>query len=151
MLKPGGWIAGSVPNRYSLLLGTLKGDFPPNHFLRFNKRSLESLIKSSDLEVLYILKVYDISLVLNHRLGYKKLRDYLLRLISGREDIDHKPVDSIVYELRSKSGNNYRASLIRFLKLVSKFTIISLNYIIRLVPNCNFQLYFQGSLKKTYN
>ncbi|MEM5782690.1 MAG: methyltransferase domain-containing protein, partial [Candidatus Aenigmatarchaeota archaeon] len=44
MLKPGGYIVGSVPNRDSWMwrmsgrrIG--KGDFPPNHFLRFSKRS----------------------------------------------------------------------------------------------------------------
>jgi len=45
LLKPGGYIAGSVPNRESMFLIDLhqkikKKDYPPNHFLRFSKISL---------------------------------------------------------------------------------------------------------------
>ncbi len=50
MLKPGGYIAGSVPNRESWLeeiagRKLYKGDFPPNHFLRFSKTALVNFYK----------------------------------------------------------------------------------------------------------
>jgi len=51
ILKPNGWIAGSVPNRNSWLQRKLYQqvfkdiDHPPHHFLRFSKRSLYFLLK----------------------------------------------------------------------------------------------------------
>ncbi len=50
MLKPGGYIAGSVPNRESWLeeitgRKLYKWDFPPHHFLRFSKVALGNFYK----------------------------------------------------------------------------------------------------------
>lgn len=48
LLKPGGYIAGSVPNRERLLSNFGRkycfGDFPPHHFLWFNKKALINLM-----------------------------------------------------------------------------------------------------------
>ncbi len=49
MLKECGFIAGSVPNRESWIIKKhrkidMVGDFPPHHFLRFSKTSLENLL-----------------------------------------------------------------------------------------------------------
>jgi len=51
MLKPGGWTAGSVPNRESwhtkkLLRDVQQVDFPPNHFLRFSSNVLANCLHS---------------------------------------------------------------------------------------------------------
>ena len=50
LLKEGGYIAGSVPNRERLLAREadwkyLDGDFPPHHFFRFSQQSLNFLFK----------------------------------------------------------------------------------------------------------
>lgn len=45
MLKPGGWIAGRVPNRESAIIKMERKssdiDYPPHHFLRFRKDNLK--------------------------------------------------------------------------------------------------------------
>ncbi|MDW8464028.1 MAG: class I SAM-dependent methyltransferase [Geminocystis sp.] len=60
MLKPGGWIAGSVPNRESFwtkLSGRFLGnwDFPPHHLIRFNSQSLRNFLNeySNDIKIDY--------------------------------------------------------------------------------------------------
>ncbi|MCS7232215.1 MAG: class I SAM-dependent methyltransferase, partial [Elusimicrobiota bacterium] len=50
MLRPGGWIAGSVPNRESMWIRLYNkfnknSDYPPNHLIRFNNYSLNFLLK----------------------------------------------------------------------------------------------------------
>lgn len=49
LLKDGGYIAGSVPNRERLFSEVdwkyFNGDYPPHHFLRFSKRALENALK----------------------------------------------------------------------------------------------------------
>ncbi|WP_029551355.1 class I SAM-dependent methyltransferase [Thermocrinis jamiesonii] len=52
LLKEGGYIAGSVPNRERLFAKDIDwkyfhGDYPPNHFLRFSKECLEKVLKLS--------------------------------------------------------------------------------------------------------
>jgi len=42
LLKEGGWIAGSVPNR--IISRFLWSDYPPHHFLRFSKQALEKAL-----------------------------------------------------------------------------------------------------------
>ena len=62
MLKPNGWIAGSVPNRNSWLQKKLyqqifdEIDHPPHHFLRFSKKSLFFLLKKSGFSNIRIEK-----------------------------------------------------------------------------------------------
>jgi Fic family protein len=54
LLKEGGYIAGSVPNREMILREIFRKythvDFPPHHFLRFSRKSLENALKSSGFE-----------------------------------------------------------------------------------------------------
>ncbi|MEM5815947.1 MAG: class I SAM-dependent methyltransferase [Candidatus Aenigmatarchaeota archaeon] len=59
MLKPGGYVAGSVPNRESWILKiggrkVNKWDFPPNHFLRFSKYALNNFYKSAGFTDIFI-------------------------------------------------------------------------------------------------
>jgi 2-polyprenyl-3-methyl-5-hydroxy-6-metoxy-1,4-benzoquinol methylase len=54
LLKEGGYIAGSVPNRERFLREIYwkisHADHPPHHFLRFSRRSLENTLKLSGFE-----------------------------------------------------------------------------------------------------
>lgn len=52
VLKPGGFIALSVPNRARWLTGIDPIDYPPNHFLRWDLSSLRSFLESHGFELL---------------------------------------------------------------------------------------------------
>ncbi len=62
LLKDGGYIAGSVPNRESLLKKLeRKGsyvDFPPHHFLRFSKESINNTLVLSGFNEVYISDIH---------------------------------------------------------------------------------------------
>jgi len=53
-VRPGGYIALSVPNRERWLTGPDVLDYPPNHFLRWNVRSLRSLLSGQGFEILSV-------------------------------------------------------------------------------------------------
>jgi len=61
LLKEGGYIAGSVPNRERLFVETewkyFHGDFPPHHFLRFSKLSLEKALDFSGFKDVEVYKL----------------------------------------------------------------------------------------------
>jgi len=56
LLKEGGYIAGSVPNRERLFL-EIDRDYPPHHFLRFSKSSLEKALNSAGFKDIEIYKL----------------------------------------------------------------------------------------------
>lgn len=51
-LRPGGFIALSVPNRERWLTGPDVLDYPPNHFLRWNLEALRRFVSARGFEVL---------------------------------------------------------------------------------------------------
>jgi SAM-dependent methyltransferase len=53
-VRPGGWIALSVPNRERWLTGPDVLDYPPNHFLRWNAAALKEFLGAQGFEVLSI-------------------------------------------------------------------------------------------------
>ena len=53
-LKPGAYIALSVPNRERWLTGPDVLDYPPNHFLRWNVSALRSLLSAKGFEILSV-------------------------------------------------------------------------------------------------
>jgi len=57
-LQPGGYIAGSVPNRNRFLSKLDRmfggGDMPPHHFLWFSRKGLEKLLEKSNFHVFLI-------------------------------------------------------------------------------------------------
>ncbi len=61
LLKEGGYIAGSVPNRESLFIETgwkcSHGDYPPHHFLRFSKSSLEKALNFAGFKDVEVYKL----------------------------------------------------------------------------------------------
>lgn len=73
MLKPGGWIAGSVPNRESYWIKKIyrelnpEVDNPPQHLLRFSKISLQNLFQTLNL---YHIDVNVIPNDLGETVGY---------------------------------------------------------------------------------
>jgi SAM-dependent methyltransferase len=53
-LKPGAYIALSVPNRERWLTGPDVLDYPPNHFLRWNASALRNLLSAKGFEILSV-------------------------------------------------------------------------------------------------
>ena len=53
-VRPRGYIALSVPNRERWLTGPDVLDYPPNHFLRWNARSLRRLLSGQGFEILSV-------------------------------------------------------------------------------------------------
>lgn len=62
LLKPGGWIAGSVPNRklikyFNKSLNYLPYNFPPHHFLWFDSKSLFFFFNKNGFSDIFIIEV----------------------------------------------------------------------------------------------
>jgi SAM-dependent methyltransferase len=58
LLKEGGYIAGSVPNRERLFVEIDHLDYPPHHFLRFSKFSLEKALNFSGFKDVEVYELY---------------------------------------------------------------------------------------------
>jgi len=54
-LKPGGYVALSVPNRERFLDPLGKGDYPPNHLTRWNSHSLTYFLEKRGFEIIKIV------------------------------------------------------------------------------------------------
>ena len=50
-MRPGGYVALSVPNRERWLTGPDVLDYPPNHFLRWNTRALRGFLEAAGFEI----------------------------------------------------------------------------------------------------
>jgi SAM-dependent methyltransferase len=91
LLRPGGWIAGTVPNRERLVKTgrhrwLLLWDFPPHHFLWFNRTALANALRQAQFQDVRI-KIrehgYGIEEVL--RCAGKSVKENILRNVSSRE------------------------------------------------------------------
>ncbi len=85
-LRPGGYIALSVPNRDRWLTGPDVFDYPPNHFLRWNEAALRNVLPRFGFEVLSVRQqpvdfMYAVSMI------NMALRSGLTKKLTGREDI----------------------------------------------------------------
>jgi 2-polyprenyl-3-methyl-5-hydroxy-6-metoxy-1,4-benzoquinol methylase len=56
VMKNGGWIAGSVPNRNRFIIKREYQDYPPNHYIRFSRKSLINILNESGFSN---IEVYD--------------------------------------------------------------------------------------------
>jgi len=85
-LRPGGYIALSVPNRDRWLTGPDVYDYPPNHFLRWNEAVLRNILQRFGFQVLSVKQQpvdfpYAVSMI------NLALRSGLTKKVTGREDI----------------------------------------------------------------
>ncbi|MEM4620694.1 MAG: class I SAM-dependent methyltransferase, partial [Desulfurococcaceae archaeon] len=148
MLKPGGYIAGSVPNRESLIVKMYRRispqtDFPPNHFLRFSKSTLISLLERTNF--------CDVK-VETTPVKVSGLITYLQRFITG-ESL-HRDVRKIIttHEFGGEGTNIYK-SLPVWRKIIFK-GLKSMRFLL-LLPfalclkfrTSGDMLYFQGKVK----
>lgn len=97
ILKPSGLIVGTLPNRDRLFTNHIKTDFPPHHFYRFSKRSLEQFIKRAGYEPLHI-EVFEYGYV------NKILLDRLIKRFKKLKKIRSKSSDRTIINNKKKGG-----------------------------------------------
>lgn len=153
LLKEGGYIAGSVPNRERLFVETdwkdyFHWDYPPHHFLRFSKSSLEKALNFfgfKDIEV-YKLDFHFVELFpyLEKKLfgNLDKLKIKLKGIVLGDE---RKARGYAVEELVEVSPSKGKAYILMMLKLIRNAMLLpfALGYIGKLKEN-GVNLYFQA-------
>ncbi len=154
LLREGGYIARSVPDRERLFVETewrcFYGDYPSHHFLRFSKFSLEKALNFSgfkDAEV-YKLDFPFIGLFpyLEKKLfgNLDKLKIKLKGMVLGDE---RKARVYAVEELVEVSPNKGKAYVLMMLKLIRNAILLpfALGYIGKLKEN-GINLYFQAKI-----
>jgi SAM-dependent methyltransferase len=85
-LRPGGYVALSVPNRDRWLTGPDVFDYPPNHFLRWNEAALRNVLRNFGFQILSVRQQpldfpYAVTMV------NMALRSGLTKKVTGHEDV----------------------------------------------------------------
>jgi SAM-dependent methyltransferase len=155
LLKDGGYIAGSVPNRESYFwqesgqkLST--GDFPPHHFLRFSDISLKNCLEITGFKSIEVFKTdfpfYHLFPFIEKKLLGDDIKIWLKAKVLG----DKKLARALyVEDLDKLSQNELKVGILKTLKLVrnailSPFTLL---YFPKLKNN-GVHLYFQSKYSK---
>jgi len=152
LLKEGGYIAGSVPNMERLFVEIdwkyLYGDYPPHHFLRFSKYSLEKALNFSGFKDVEVYKL-DFSFIklfpyLEKKLfgNLDKLKIKLKSMVLGDE---RKARGYTVEDLAKVSPSKGKAYILMMLKLTRNAMLLpfALGYVGKLKEN-GIYLYFQA-------
>jgi SAM-dependent methyltransferase len=82
ILKKGGYVAGSVPNRDRWIIDETEWDYPPHHLLRFSKKSLETTLKVAGFSNIEVVSL-DFSFKLKEWLFYIKQRYINISSVPG--------------------------------------------------------------------
>jgi SAM-dependent methyltransferase len=90
-LRSNGYIAMSVPNRERWLTGVDPLDYPPNHFLRWNAGSLNSVLGAQGFEVL-TSREEPVGIAHAAQMINMRLRTGLTKPIAGREQRSFREV-----------------------------------------------------------
>jgi SAM-dependent methyltransferase len=154
LLKEGGYIAGSVPNRESMFIELLRfnhvDDYLPHHFLRFSKPSLEkalNFVRFRDIDI------YELDFTLVELFPYiekklfgnlDKLKIKLKGMVLGNE---RKAIVYSVEELVKVSPSKGKAYMLMMLKLIKNAILLpfALGYAGKLKGN-GISLYFQAKI-----
>jgi SAM-dependent methyltransferase len=154
LLKEGGYIAGSVPNREYLFAEIgwkyFHTDYPPHHFLRFSKSSLEKALNFAGFKD---VEVYKSDLPLSTLSAYlekkffgnlDKLKTKLKSMVLGDE---RKARVYVVEELAEVSPSKGKAYILIMLKLIRNAILLpfALRYVGKLKGNGPNQ-YFQAKI-----
>ncbi len=158
LLKEGGYIAGSVPNRERLFVeidwkDPFHWDYPPHHFLRFSKSSLEKALNLAGFKDIEVYKLDFPFIELFPHLEKKlfgnldKLKIKLKGMVLGNE---RKARGYAVEELAEVSPNKGKAYLLMMLKLIRNAILLPFAfwYMKKAQPQ-GPNLYFQA--RKPYN
>jgi SAM-dependent methyltransferase len=152
LLREGGYIAGSVPNRERLFIEIdwkyYHGDYPPHHFLRFSKSSLEKALNFAGFKDIEVYKLdfpfIELFPFLEKKLfgNLDKLKIKLKGMVLGDE---RKARVYAVEDLAKVSPNKGKAYLLMMLKLIRNAILLpfALGYIGKLKEN-GVNLYFHA-------
>jgi 2-polyprenyl-3-methyl-5-hydroxy-6-metoxy-1,4-benzoquinol methylase len=143
LLKEGGYIAGSVPNRERLFVeiewkDRFHGDYPPNHFLRFSRPSLEKALNLAGFKDIEVYKLdfpfIELFPYLEKKLfgNLDKLKIKLKGMVLGNE---RKARVYAVEELAKVSPSKGKAYILMMLKLIRNAMLLP------------FTLWYAGKLK----
>jgi hypothetical protein len=154
LLKEGGYIAGSVPNRKRLFVEMdwkyFHGDYPPHHFLRFSKPSLEKALNFLGFKYVEVYKLdfpfIELFPYLEKKLfgNLDKLKIKLKGMVLGDE---RKARAYGVEELAEVSPSKGKAYILMMLKFIRNAILLpfALGYVGKLKGNGN-NLYFQAKI-----
>jgi 2-polyprenyl-3-methyl-5-hydroxy-6-metoxy-1,4-benzoquinol methylase len=155
LLKEGGYIAGSVPNRERLFVeidwkNRFHSDYPPHHFLRFSKSSLEKALNFAGFKEVEVYKLdftfHETFFYLEKKLfgDLEKLKIKLKGIVLGDE---RKARAYVVEELAKVSPSKGKAYMLMMLKLIRNAILLpfALGYAGKLKGN-GFYLYFQAKI-----
>jgi len=154
LLKEGGYIAGSVPNRERLFAEIgwkyFHGDHPPYHFLRFSKSSLEKALNFSGFKDIEVYKLdfpfIELFPYLEKKLfgNLDKLKIKLKGMVLGDE---RKARVYGVEELAEVSPSKGKAYILMMLKFIRNAILLpfALEYVGKLKGKGN-NLYFQAKI-----
>jgi len=154
LLKEGEYITGSVPNRESLFVEIdwkyYRGDYPPHHFLRFSKSSLEKALNFSGFKDVEVYKLDSPFIELFPYLDKKlfgnldKLKIKSKGMVLGDE---RKARVYAVEELAKVSPSKAKAYMLMMLKLIRNAILLpfGLGYAGKLKGN-GLSLYFQAKI-----
>jgi len=152
LLREGGYIAGSVPNRERLFVEMewkyFHGDYPPHHFLRFSKSSLEKALNFARFKDVEVYKLdfpfTELFPYLERKLfgNLDKLKIKLKGMVLGDE---RKARVYAVEELAEVSPSKGKAYILMMLKFLRNAMLLpfALGYIGKLKEN-GIPLYFQA-------
>ncbi|MFN4320355.1 MAG: methyltransferase domain-containing protein, partial [Aquificaceae bacterium] len=149
MLKPSGYIAGSVPNRDSWELKTLARkithtDFPPHHFLWFSKESLDELYRRMGFSDILIKasspNISNIVSLLQAWLTGSAINKRLRKAITTHE---HAGVGTSIY----RNLPLWRKIVFKGLKGIRFLAFLPFALYVKIRSNGGQYLYFQGREK----
>jgi 2-polyprenyl-3-methyl-5-hydroxy-6-metoxy-1,4-benzoquinol methylase len=154
LLKEGGYIAGSVPNRESMFIELLRynlvDDYPPHHFQRFSKPSLEkalNFVGFKDIEIYELdFTFVDLFPYIEKKLfgNLDKFKIKLKGMVLGNE---RKARVYSVEELVKVSPSKGKAYMLMMLKLIRNAILLpfALGFAGKLKGN-GLALYFQAKI-----
>jgi SAM-dependent methyltransferase len=151
LLKEGGYIAGSVPNRERLFVEIRYGiyfhvDYPPHHFLRFSKSSLKKALNFSGFKDVEVYKLdfpfIELFPYLEKKLfgNLDKLKIKLKGMVLGDE---RKARVYAVEELAEVSPSKGKAYILMMIKLIRNAILLpfALRYVGKLKGNGNYSIF----------
>ncbi|GIW65420.1 MAG: hypothetical protein KatS3mg093_399 [Candidatus Parcubacteria bacterium] len=141
LLKPEGYIAGTVPNRESVFINLYRGkyeksDLPPHHFLRFSKKVLKNFFEHQgfSIEISDTKSLTEIATLIEIWLFGKYTFNLKKRL---REKI---------YLNKNNNSKLFRNNLIKILKFFRTLSLIPASlFIYPFIQGAH--IYFQGKIK----
>lgn len=153
-LRPGGYIALSVPNRERWQTGPDVLDYPPNHFLRWNAEALKNFLSAQGFETLAIREqpagVAHTAQMINIR-----LRTGLSRRLAGEEPASFRDMMQMASEEVSavlQGAASWKQRMINFLGRVKASVCVPMALAIypyvRLRAYKGTYLYFLARLKQ---